>query len=89
MWIDEIERNTHKNSSPNIFSFKRYKIVKNHYPTKEKDKIAYNVVFLPFAPDFAKFVSFKRKYVWTSIFVCVFLYVSSIYISGFEKIHNS
>jgi hypothetical protein len=27
-WIDEIEKNTHINSSPNIFLFKRYNINK-------------------------------------------------------------
>jgi hypothetical protein len=29
MRVDEIERNTYKNSRPNIFSFKRYKIDKS------------------------------------------------------------
>jgi hypothetical protein len=58
MWIDEVEKHGHKNnSSPNILSFKRYKIDK----IMKRDKIVFNLLlyFCPFALDFANFVSFK------------------------------
>jgi hypothetical protein len=85
MWIDEIERNTHKNSSSNIFSFKRYKFDKIIMQGTRKDKIAYSVVFLSFFIGFANFISFKRR-----LNFCVFSSLSHLFTCHISKnIYNS
>jgi hypothetical protein len=60
-----VEKHAHKNSSPNIFSFKRYKIGKIRC---KRTKIQHYTLFCPFPSlhnDFVNVVSFKQKYVWT------------------------
>jgi hypothetical protein len=46
MRIDEIERNTYKNSRSNIFSFKRYKLT--NQVQKDKNTTLYDILSFSF-----------------------------------------